>query len=116
MSCLVYVLPGRRPATRGHALPMEEPEKSAALDEALRRWITLITRTTAIAPASSERGMMVEADGTHLEGERLVVATGRWPNRGSLASLAWVLIRPGASLFLPTRTSAQATACGRWGR
>jgi pyruvate/2-oxoglutarate dehydrogenase complex dihydrolipoamide dehydrogenase (E3) component len=69
-----------------HALPMEEPENAAALDEALRRdGITLITGTTAIAAASSERGITVElADGTHLEGERLLVATGRRPDLGSL--------------------------------
>lgn len=70
----------------GHALPMEEPENSAAIDEALRRdGITLITGTTATAAASSERGITVElSDGTHLEAERLLVATGRRPDLRSL--------------------------------
>jgi pyruvate/2-oxoglutarate dehydrogenase complex dihydrolipoamide dehydrogenase (E3) component len=70
----------------GHALPMEEPENSAATDEALRRdGITLITGTTATAAASSERGITVElSDGTHLEAERLLVATGRRPDLRSL--------------------------------
>lgn len=70
----------------GHALPMEEPENSAAIDEALRRdGITLITGTTATAATSSERGITVElSDGTHLEAERLLVATGRRPDLRSL--------------------------------
>lgn len=70
----------------GRALPMEEPENSAAIDEALRRdGITLITGTTATAAASSERGITVElSDGTHLEAERLLVATGRRPDLRSL--------------------------------
>ena len=70
----------------GHALPMEEPENSAGIDEALRRdGITLITGTTATAAASSERGITVElSDGTHLEAERLLVATGRRPDLRSL--------------------------------
>jgi pyruvate/2-oxoglutarate dehydrogenase complex dihydrolipoamide dehydrogenase (E3) component len=58
-----------------HALPMEER----------RDGITLITGTTATAAASSERGITVElSDGTHLEGERLLVATGRRPDLNSL--------------------------------
>ena len=70
----------------GHALPMEEPENAAAIDEVLRRdGITLITGTTATAAASSERGVTVElSDGTHLEAERLLVATGRRPDLRSL--------------------------------
>ena len=70
----------------GHALPMEEPENSAAMDEVLRRdGITLITGTTATAVASSERGITVElSDGTHVEAERLLVATGRRPELRSL--------------------------------
>jgi pyruvate/2-oxoglutarate dehydrogenase complex dihydrolipoamide dehydrogenase (E3) component len=70
----------------GHALPMEEPENAAAMDEVLRRdGITLITGTTAAAVAGSEHGVTVElSDGTHVEGERLLVATGRRPDLHSL--------------------------------
>lgn len=69
-----------------HALPMEEPENSAALDEALRRdGITLITGTTAIAVGGSGHGTAVElSNGMRLEGERLLVATGRRPDLGLL--------------------------------
>lgn len=70
----------------GHALPMEEPENAAAMDEVLRRdGMTLITETTAGAVSGSERGITVElSDGTHVQGEQLLVATGRRPDLRSL--------------------------------
>lgn len=91
-----------------HALPMEEPENSAALDEALRRdGITLITGTTAIAAAGSERGITVElSDGTHLEGERLLVATGRRPDLGSLGVAGLAIDPEGRSV--PTDENLRA--------
>ncbi len=66
----------------GHALPMEEPENAAAMDEVLRRdGITLITGTTAVAAASTGHGIAVElSDGARVSAERLLVATGRRPD------------------------------------
>ena len=91
-----------------HALPMEEPENAAAIDEAVRRdGIILITGTTATAAASSERGITVElSDGTHLEGEQLLVATGRRPDLGSLG-VAELGIDPGAR-SVPTDENLRA--------
>jgi len=92
----------------GHALPMEEPENAAAIDDALRRdGITLITGTTVTAAAGSERGIRVAlSDGTHLEGERLLVATGRRPDLSSLG-VAELGIDPGAR-SVPTDENLRA--------
>ncbi len=91
-----------------HALSVEEPENAAAIDEAVRRdGIILITGTTATAAASSERGITVElSDGTHLEGERLLVATGRRPDLGSLG-VAELGFDPGAR-SVPTDENLRA--------
>ncbi len=91
-----------------HALSMEEPENAAAIDEAVRRdGIILITGATATAAASSERGITVElSDGTHLEGEQLLVATGRRPDLGSLG-VAELGFDPGAR-SVPTDENLRA--------
>ncbi|HEU5387652.1 MAG TPA: FAD-dependent oxidoreductase [Streptosporangiaceae bacterium] len=95
---------------------MEEPENAAAMDEVLRRdGITLITGTTAAAVAGSERGVTVElSDGTHVEGERLLVAPGEDPICARSASPGWASTRTRRPLR-PMRISARVTAYGQSG-
>lgn len=65
----------------GHALPGEEPENGEAMAEVLEaEGITLRTGAAAreVRPATGSAGVAVElADGTVVEAERLLVATGR---------------------------------------
>src|SRR5262245_27763719 len=62
-----------------HALPAEEPEHGAAMDDVIRaEGIRLHTGVVATAVRRSDHGIAVTlSDGTTLEGERLLVATGR---------------------------------------
>lgn len=64
---------------RDHALPYEEPENGAALDEVLcAAGITLHTGTTCRSVRPSSRGITAElSSGEVVEAERLLVATGR---------------------------------------
>lgn len=70
----------------GHALPMEEPENGAALGEVLRsEGMTLLTNTSATRVSRARSGVRVELEGGDaLEAERLLVATGRRLDLGSL--------------------------------
>jgi pyruvate/2-oxoglutarate dehydrogenase complex dihydrolipoamide dehydrogenase (E3) component len=69
-----------------HALPAEEPENGEAIGEVLRsEGIRLLTGTSARAVRRSAPGIAVDlADGATLEGERLLVATGRRLNLSAL--------------------------------
>jgi pyruvate/2-oxoglutarate dehydrogenase complex dihydrolipoamide dehydrogenase (E3) component len=62
-----------------HALPVEEPEQGAAMDQVIRdEGMTLHTSTVAVAVSRADRLVAVDlSDGTTVEGERLLVATGR---------------------------------------
>jgi pyruvate/2-oxoglutarate dehydrogenase complex dihydrolipoamide dehydrogenase (E3) component len=65
-----------------HALSMEEPENGEAIGAVLRdEGMTLHTNVSAVAVRNTDGGIAVElADGRVLEGERLLVATGRKAN------------------------------------
>jgi pyruvate/2-oxoglutarate dehydrogenase complex dihydrolipoamide dehydrogenase (E3) component len=65
--------------TAPHALPAEEPENGDAVTEALAAdGIRIVTNATAGRVSGSPSGVSVElADGRTIEGERLLVATGR---------------------------------------
>jgi pyruvate/2-oxoglutarate dehydrogenase complex dihydrolipoamide dehydrogenase (E3) component len=65
--------------TAPHALPLEEPENGAALQEALAAdGITILTDASAQKVAASGAGVTITlSDGRSIEGERLLVATGR---------------------------------------
>jgi pyruvate/2-oxoglutarate dehydrogenase complex dihydrolipoamide dehydrogenase (E3) component len=69
-----------------HALPGDEPENGEAMAEVLREeGMTLRTGVSAKSVRRGDRGVVVElSDGTSVEGERLLVATGR---RSDLRSL-----------------------------
>jgi pyruvate/2-oxoglutarate dehydrogenase complex dihydrolipoamide dehydrogenase (E3) component len=69
-----------------HALPMEEPENGEALGEVLRsEGIKLLTEATATRIIPTDGGISVELDdGSMLDGQRLLVATGRRVNLESL--------------------------------
>jgi pyruvate/2-oxoglutarate dehydrogenase complex dihydrolipoamide dehydrogenase (E3) component len=62
-----------------HALPAEEPEHGAAMDQVIRaEGMALHTGVVATAVRASDQGLAVTlSDGTMVEGERLLVATGR---------------------------------------
>jgi pyruvate/2-oxoglutarate dehydrogenase complex dihydrolipoamide dehydrogenase (E3) component len=62
-----------------HALPAEEPEHGAAMDQVLRaEGMRLHTGVVATAVRAGDLGVAVAlSDGTTVEGERLLVATGR---------------------------------------
>ena len=99
-----------------HALPMEEPENAAAIDEALRRdGITLITGQppprppvlSAASPSSCRTARIWRPNGSRWP-------PGDGPTCPRSASPSWASTRaPGP--FRPMRTSARATACGRSG-
>jgi pyruvate/2-oxoglutarate dehydrogenase complex dihydrolipoamide dehydrogenase (E3) component len=69
-----------------HALPMEEPENGAALGTVLREeGMTLRTEVSATSVKQSGNRIAVELeDGTVVEGETLLVATGRRLNLAGL--------------------------------
>ena len=69
-----------------HALPMEEPENGKAMDATLRdEGMTLLTDASARSVERSGHGVAVKlADGRTVEGERLLVATGRKADLKSL--------------------------------
>ena len=69
-----------------HALPLEEPENGEAIEQVLRaEGMTVHTRTSAKSVTSSHEGVAVELnDGTVVEAERVLVATGRHANLRSL--------------------------------
>jgi pyruvate/2-oxoglutarate dehydrogenase complex dihydrolipoamide dehydrogenase (E3) component len=62
-----------------HALPAEEPEQGAAMDQVIRgEGMALHTSTVALAVRRGDRLVAVDlSDGTMVAGERLLVATGR---------------------------------------
>ena len=66
----------------GHALPMEEPENGEALGEVLTsEGMKLLTGSSAQRVVATQSGVKVELeDGASVEGERLLVATGRRVN------------------------------------
>jgi pyruvate/2-oxoglutarate dehydrogenase complex dihydrolipoamide dehydrogenase (E3) component len=63
----------------GHALPAEEPENGEAMDQVIRsEGMALHTGAVALAVRRDGRVIAVDlSDGTTVEGERLLVATGR---------------------------------------
>ncbi len=65
-----------------HALPAEEPENGEAMDQVIRaEGMRLHTGTVALAARRDGRVIAVDlSDGTTVEGERLLVATGRRPD------------------------------------
>ena len=65
-----------------HALPAEEPEQGAAMDQVIRsEGMALHTGAVALAARCADRLVAVDlSDGTTVEGERLLVATGRRPD------------------------------------
>jgi pyruvate/2-oxoglutarate dehydrogenase complex dihydrolipoamide dehydrogenase (E3) component len=71
-----------------HALPMEEPEQGAAMNEVVRaEGMTLHTGVSAVSvkPRDDETGVWVWlSDGRLVEAERLLVATGRRLDLGGL--------------------------------
>jgi pyruvate/2-oxoglutarate dehydrogenase complex dihydrolipoamide dehydrogenase (E3) component len=69
-----------------HALPLEEPENGAAMDEVLRaEGITLHTGTICLSVQQSSRGIVAElSSGAVVEAEQLLVATGRTADLRSL--------------------------------
>lgn len=69
-----------------HALPMEEPENGAAMDAVIReQGMSLHTKTSARSVRRSDAGVAVElSNGSIVEGERLLLATGRKLNIGSV--------------------------------
>ncbi|MCI0689704.1 MAG: NAD(P)/FAD-dependent oxidoreductase, partial [Sporichthyaceae bacterium] len=75
-----------------HALPMEEPEQGAAMDEVVRaEGMTLHTGVTAVSvkPFDDGTGLWVWlSDGTMVAAERLLVATGRRLDLGGLGVAA----------------------------
>jgi pyruvate/2-oxoglutarate dehydrogenase complex dihydrolipoamide dehydrogenase (E3) component len=62
-----------------HALPAEEPENGEAMDQVIRsEGMALHTGAVALAVRRDGRVIAVDlSDGTTVEGERLLVATGR---------------------------------------
>jgi pyruvate/2-oxoglutarate dehydrogenase complex dihydrolipoamide dehydrogenase (E3) component len=75
---------------RDHALPMEEPENSAAMDEVLRReGIDLRTATTCVSVKATDGGIVASlSSGDAVGAERLLVATGRIPDLRALGVAA----------------------------
>lgn len=69
-----------------HALPMEEPENGRALEEVLKaEGMKLHTSVSATSVKRSDSGVAVElSEGTIVEAERLLVATGRTSNLRAL--------------------------------
>jgi pyruvate/2-oxoglutarate dehydrogenase complex dihydrolipoamide dehydrogenase (E3) component len=69
-----------------HALPMEEPENGAAMDEVLRtEGIDLRTATTCLSVKPTDRGIVASlSSGELVEAERMLVATGRAPDLRAL--------------------------------
>ena len=65
-----------------HVLPLEEPENGAALGDALRaEGIEILNGARGERVARARDGIAVElTDGSRIEGERLLVATGRRPS------------------------------------
>jgi pyruvate/2-oxoglutarate dehydrogenase complex dihydrolipoamide dehydrogenase (E3) component len=65
-----------------HVLAMEEPENAAAMDEVLRRdGIVVRVGATASRVTPTPDGVSVQvSDGSHIEAEQLLVATGRRPD------------------------------------
>jgi pyruvate/2-oxoglutarate dehydrogenase complex dihydrolipoamide dehydrogenase (E3) component len=71
---------------KDHALPMEEPENGAAMDEVLRgEGIDLRTATTCLSVRPTGGGIVASfSSGEAVEAERLLVATGRKPDLRAL--------------------------------
>ncbi|HZC99528.1 MAG TPA: NAD(P)/FAD-dependent oxidoreductase [Actinomycetes bacterium] len=69
-----------------HALPAEEPEHGAAMDDVIRaEGMALHTGVVATAVRARGHGIAVTlSDGATVEGEVLLVATGRWLDLGGL--------------------------------
>jgi pyruvate/2-oxoglutarate dehydrogenase complex dihydrolipoamide dehydrogenase (E3) component len=93
-----------------HALPAEEPEQGAAMDQVIRdEGMALHTSTVALAVRRADRLVAVNlSDGTTVEGERLLVATGR---RLALPGWAWTpsAWTPTPRRWPPTPTCTPAT-------
>jgi pyruvate/2-oxoglutarate dehydrogenase complex dihydrolipoamide dehydrogenase (E3) component len=97
-----------------HALPMEEPEQGAAMDEVVRaEGMTLHAGVSAVAVKPRNGGVGVWlSDGKLVEAERLLVATGRWLDLGGLGVEAAGL-DPTPQPSRSTRICAPVTASGR---
>lgn len=96
-----------------HALPTEEPENGAAMDEVLRsEGVDLRTATTCLSVRSARDGIVASlSSGEAVEAERLLVATGRKPDLRKLGVEA-IGLNPGAAA-VPTDEHLRA-ADGVW--
>jgi pyruvate/2-oxoglutarate dehydrogenase complex dihydrolipoamide dehydrogenase (E3) component len=91
-----------------HVLAMEEPENASAMDEVLRReGVVLHTGVRSTRVTSTPHGLAADlSDGSRVEAERLLVATGRRPDLHPLR-VDRVGLDPGAGL-VPTDARLRA--------